>query len=366
MIKKKIKYFYKQVIKIIFIFLYGKVSTPKKVKSRLHLKIIKSLISKPKKNLKYKIYKIKNARIFTDRNENVAVIKNNIIVPEMSFQQSNGILRNAKYNSVIKNGTNSFIKKIAGRVCNLNQGASGNNFFHFIFDILPKIYILKSKINLTEINFFYVSNIKFWQIKIFNMIGIKNKKLLDSEKFNHIYANEIFSVEHPWYEKGEFQRQVKNIPRWIIDFNRKMFLKRSLKIATKKKIFLDRSSSNYNHCQIENINDIKNLLFRENFEIIQPEKKSFQNQIHIYKKASIILGAHGASFTNIIFCKPGTKIIEIIPSDHPNKKCETISKFLNLKYFRIKTKQNNSDKNYPFKIYLEKKHLKLIKKIIDL
>ena len=366
MIKKKIKYFYKQVIKIIFVFLYGKVSTPKKVKSRLNLKIIKSLISKPKTNLKYKIYKIKNARIFTDRNENVAVIKNNIIVPEMSFQQSNGILRNAKYNSVLKNGTNSFIKKIKGRVCNLNQGASGNNFFHFIFDILPKIYILKSKINLTKINFFYVSNIKFWQIKIFNMIGIKNKKLLDSEEFNHIYANEIFSVEHPWYEKGEFQRQVKNIPRWIIDFNRKIFLKRSLKIVTKKKIFLDRSSSNYNHCQIENINDIKNLLFRENFEIIQPEKKSFQNQIHIYKKASIILGAHGASFTNIIFCKPGTKIIEIIPSDHPNKKCETISKFLNLKYYRIKTKKNNSDKNYPFKIYLEKKHLKLIKKIIDL
>ena len=64
--------------------------------------------------------------------------------------------------------------------------------------------------------------------------------------------------------------------------------------------------------------------------------------------------------------KAGTKIIEIIPSDHPSKKCERISKFLNLKYFRIKTKKNNFDKNYPFKIHLEQKHLKMIQKIIDL
>ena len=78
------------------------------------------------------------------------------------------------------------------------------------------------------------------------------------------------------------------------------------------------------------------------------------------------MGAHGASFTNIIYCKSATKIIEIIPIDHPNKKCQTISKFLNLKYFRIKTKKNNLDKNYPFKIILEEKHLKQIQKIIDL
>tara|TARA_Y100000768_G_C23932347_1_gene660773 strand:+ start:109 stop:1209 length:1101 start_codon:yes stop_codon:yes gene_type:complete len=366
MIKKKIKYLYKQVIKKIFIFLYGKVSYQKKTNSRLDLKSINSLVLKPKSNLKYKIYFIKNARIFTDKNENVAIIKNNIIVPEMSFQQSHGVLKNAKFNSVIKNGTTAFVKNIKGKVCNLNQGASGNNFFHFIFDIIPKIYILKSVINISKIDFFYVSNIKLWQLKIFKFVGIKDEKLLDSEKFNHIFANEIFSVEHPWYRKGKFQKQVKNIPKWIINTNRKIFLKKSLKVNFKKKIFLDRSSSNYNHCQIENINDIKKLLLQNNFEVLQAEKKKIQNQIHIFKNANIVIGAHGASFTNIIFCKPGTKIIEIIPTDHPNKKCETISKFLKLKYYRIKTKKNNFDRNYPFKIYLEKKHLKFIKKIIDL
>ena len=76
------------------------------------------------------------------------------------------------------------------------------------------------------------------------------------------------------------------------------------------------------------------------------------------------MGAHGASLANIIFCKPRTKIIEIIPADHPNKKCERISKILKLKYFRIKTEPDNTDVNYPFKINLNKKNLKKIIKII--
>ena len=80
----------------------------------------------------------------------------------------------------------------------------------------------------------------------------------------------------------------------------------------------------------------------------------------------MVIGAHGAAFTNLIFCKPGTKVIEIIPSDHPNEKCKRISKILNLKYFRIETKPNNSDKNFPFKIILDKKTLKSIEKIINL
>ena len=85
----------------------------------------------------------------------------------------------------------------------------------------------------------------------------------------------------------------------------------------------------------------------------------------MFKNSSIVIGAHGAALANITFCKPNTKVIEIIPSDHPNRQTERISKILNLKYFRIETKPTERDTNYPFRIFLEKKDLKLIEKIID-
>ena len=76
-------------------------------------------------------------------------------------------------------------------------------------------------------------------------------------------------------------------------------------------------------------------------------------------------GAHGAAFTNIIFCKPKTKIIEIIPESHQSKKCERISAILKLNYFRIKTIDNNFNKSFPDSIFLTEKNLKKISDITD-
>ena len=365
MIKKKLKLYYKSLIRLFFKFLYGEIFLPKTTNGLIKKIDINNTLFKTFKNGKYQIYIVKNARIYTDNNENVAIIKNNLILPNISFQQAYGILRVSKYNCALVKGTPSFVKKIKGRVFNLCQGASGNNYFHFIFDIIPKIYLLSSKISLDKIDYFYIADPKNWQIKILKTLGIYENKLLSSKKHNHIIADEIYAVDHPWYTKGHIHNSVKEIPSWIITRNRKLFLKDN-KNSQRKKIFLDRSKSSYNHCQINNPGTLNRFIKKKNFKSYKPELLTFKNQIKLFNDSSIIIGAHGASLTNIIFCKPGTKIIEIIPADHPNKKCERISKILNLKYFRIKTKPDNTDSNYPFRINIEKKDLKLIEKIINL
>ena len=182
----------------------------------------------------------------------------------------------------------------------------------------------------------------------------------------HPIADKIICIDHPWYNKGYIQNEVKKIPKWVILINRKIFLNKSKKFNSFKKVFLDRSTSKFNHCKISNQSSLNNWLKKNSFGIYTPEKLSQEKQIYLFKNASTILGAHGAALTNIIFCKPGTRVVEIIPADHPNKKCERISKILKLRYFRIKTKPDNSDKNFPFKIHLNKRHLKIINDKINL
>ena len=365
MIKKKIKLYYKNFVSKTFERIHGKVVLKKNSLNMLKVLKVNDTFFKSYKNKKYNIYKLQNARIFTDNNENVSVIKNNILIPKLSFQQINGKLKHAKYNTVIKKGTPSLLKKFPGTVLNLAQGASGNNYFHFFFDIIPKIYLIKKKIRI-HINFYYVSAPKQWQIKIFKILGIQESELINSSTHKHIFADQIICLDHPWYHKGFIQDQVKKLPKWVILINRKIFLKKASKFKCSKKIFLDRSGSRFSHCQIFNQKPINKWVKKNNLIIYKPEKLPFKKQIHLFKNASVILGAHGAAFTNIIFCKPGTKIIEIIPANHPNRKCERISKILRLKYFRIVTKSDNSNKNFPFRIHLEEKHLKMIEKAINL
>ncbi len=365
MIKKKIKLYYKKIVSKTFENIHGKIFLKKNVSNLVDIFRVNDPFFRTYQNKKYHIYKVTNGRIFTDNNENVAVIKNNTLISRISFQQINGKLMNAKYNSVLKKGTPSFLKKFSGTVVNLAQGGSGNNYFHFFFDIIPKIYLIQKNIK-SKIDFYYVSKPEKWQIKIYKILGITEKKLINSLKYKHIFADKILSIDHPWYHKGNFQDQVKKVPKWVVFVNRKIFLKSAKKFKSSKKIFLDRSKSKFNHCQIFNQKTIDNWIQRNYIKIYKPEKIPLENQIYLFKNASIILGAHGAAFTNIIFCKPGTKIIEIIPSDHPSRKCERISKILKFKYFRITTKSDNTDKNFPYRIHLEKKHFKQINNAVNL
>ena len=236
MIKKKIKIYYKNLVQLFFKIIYGKILIPKNVNNLLNKEKIGHKIFRSFKNDHYNFYKIKNARIFTDNNENVAIIKNNFVLPHVSFQQVKGRLKNVKYNSVLKFGTTSFAKKIRGKVFNLCQGDSGNNYFHFIFDIIPKIYLLTTKKKLNKIDYFYLTNPKEWQIKILQTLGIKENNILSSKVNNHIIADEIYAVDHPWYDSGFVQFNLNKIPEWIINHNRKIFL-RNIKKKLLKKFF---------------------------------------------------------------------------------------------------------------------------------
>ena len=105
MIKRKIKLYYKALIQLFFKFLYGKILVPKNFKNLLDQQKIDNPLFKTYANKSYHLYKVTNARIFTDNNENVAIIKDNFILPKISFQQVNGRLKSVKQNSVIKKGT---------------------------------------------------------------------------------------------------------------------------------------------------------------------------------------------------------------------------------------------------------------------
>ena len=77
---------------------------------------------------KYQIYEIEKGRIYTDTVENVAIIKDNTIIPNISYQQIYGELKTSKFNKVLKTGTPRIKKNFKGTVFSMLQGASGNNY----------------------------------------------------------------------------------------------------------------------------------------------------------------------------------------------------------------------------------------------
>ena len=47
------------------------------------------------------------------------------------------------------------------------------------------------------------------------------------------------------------------------------------------------------------------------FQSLTLSKLSFIEQVKIFNSAETVVGLHGAGFANLVFCKPGTKVLEL-------------------------------------------------------
>ena len=361
-IKKKLSFLYKSLIKLLFIIIYGKITFCKNPENEKKISIeeVKDENLKGPDNIRYLIYRIKNGRIFNDFVENVAIISGNKIVNKVSYQQVNGELKDANHNSVLYKGTPYLKKKINGNVLTLTQGASGHkNYFHWLYDILPKINICFKNYNSKEIDYFYLSNLEKYQKSTLQILDYDNIKIIDSNKNRHIQANEVICSEHPWYKKGFILKEAKKLPEWVVKWINDSFINHGKQFNCNEKIFIDRSESAFSHCQFVNNKEIINFLENEGFTSYKVGQLSFQEQVYLFSNAKVIIGAQGAAFANLAFCKKNTKILEIKPKKHPNFVDQHISKIKELDFNLIETDELK-DKDKKGDIFLNTRDLKKI------
>jgi len=342
-IKKIFQKIFKLFFQKLFILIYGKVlfeKNPNFINKSSIIKLNKVIID----NYDYNCFEIKEGRIYTDLVENVAVISNNILLPKVCVQKINGELKNEIDNICLKKGTPRIKIKKNGKLLSLIQDASENNFSHWLLDILPRLEIFRQTNSIEKIDYFLLPELKYsFHHETLKILKIPFNKILSDKQNRHIEADILFVTDHPWYKKGNVHDEMINIPEWIIYWLKKKFLDHAeYKVLSNKKIYIDRSDSLFNHCQIINSDEVWNFLKNKGFTKIKLTEISFKNQIGLFNSANTIVGAHGAGLTNLIFSKSNTNIIELAPENHPNKVFQRISKINNLNYKKIVSKSLKS------------------------
>lgn len=58
------------------------------------------------------------------------------------------------------------------------------------------------------------------------------------------------------------------------------------------------------------------MLETYDFTIVEDQSRTLSEQVSIYNQASFIMGPHGASFSNIIWCEPGTHLFELFSPNY--------------------------------------------------
>ncbi|MEL6438742.1 MAG: tetratricopeptide repeat protein [Cyanobacteria bacterium J06621_8] len=219
------------------------------------------------------------------------------------------------------------IEKIEGKVA-LLSGLAGHVYYHWMFDILPRLELLRlSEIPLQEIDWFVVNSLgKPFQKETLALLGIPTEKIIESDLHSHLQATEMIVPSFPGY--------LDWVPQGTIKFLRQTFLPQiSLLPSNRQKIYVSRARAK--NRQLINESEVREFLTSQGFQTVFLEEMSVLEQVALFNNAEVIVAPHGSGLTNIVFCSPQTKVVELFSPNYLRTDYWMISQQLQLQHYYL-------------------------------
>jgi len=253
---------------------------------------------------------IRNGRIFCADPNNIAVIsEDNYLLEEVSYQWRAYTVSNAQENRVFSVKGFPQPKKFKGRVFSLLSGwAARNYYYHWVFETLPKLHILKASGQLEKVDYFLVPGMAFrYQREYLAHFGISSDKIINEEDVHHIQADELMVTSHV--------KLYDHHPKWICDFLYDSFSRQYKTDSPQKLVYIARGDAARSR-RVENELQLIEMLKGYGFEAYYLSKLSLQDQVVLFNSARVVVGAHGGGLSNYVYCRPGTKVLEFYPDQY--------------------------------------------------
>jgi len=214
-------------------------------------------------------------------------------------------------------------QRLRGRTLNLGGLWADGNFFHWMMDAIPIAELYRqafrdwSGLDHILMPDLLTPTTRFIETKL----GLPDEKIVRLSYRDHYRCDELLVP-------SLFMRQNVCLP-WITEFHRRTLGHVPGDGTTR--LFIGRRGTR----MIENHHEIMPLLKSEGFEEASEEIGRLRNQL---ASATHIIGVHGAAMTNLVYARPGARLLELIPSSNPWPCFRTLAAGVGLDYAAISGK----------------------------
>jgi len=235
---------------------------------------------------------------------------------------------NCAPHDIFKQETLPPIEPIDGTVAVLT-GLSGNVYFHWMVDILPRIALLsQAGIDLKTLNGIWINGVSQpFQQETLNLLGISTEKVIASDNHPHIEAQQLIVPSFAGY--------LGWLPPWGLTFLRETFLPPLLNKnkSYPERIYIRRHQAR--HRRVLNEQAVIDYLTTRGFVPVSLEELSFSEQLNWFASAQAIVAPHGSGLTNLVFCSAPTKVIELFSPHYIRHYFWLISQQLQLEHYYL-------------------------------
>lgn len=92
------------------------------------------------------------------------------------------------------------------------------------------------------------------------------------------------------------------------------------------------SRSRWGRRNVRNEDDVRRVVASFGLEILEDVPRSVDEQMRLFREASLIVSPHGSALANLVWCAPGTRVIELFSRSYTVKHFAYISHLLHLNY----------------------------------
>jgi capsular polysaccharide biosynthesis protein len=177
---------------------------------------------------------------------------------------------------------------------------NGNNFFHWMLECLPRLAALEDYVPLFD-GVVIPPNPQPFHYESLAALGVGRDRLIEAFPKLHFKLEHLFATDYSARD---------NTPPWLHLWYKDKFIRPlNLQANAGRKIYISRADASYR--TISNSDEVHAMVSALGFEVVALSRMSFIDQAKLFYTSDVIVGEHGAGLANLVFCRKGSRVIEI-------------------------------------------------------
>lgn len=212
---------------------------------------------------------------------------------------------------------------LPGASVTLAAMAADSNYFHFLLNSVARLVYVAAMPELSPQYYVVSGAVTDFTADTFALFGISRDRLRGIEEGRVIRPERLVApplVHHPFV-----------VPAHVCEFIRSQVLAHvPAPSGARRRIMIDRSDATSR--RIVNFTELQPVLEEFNIELVRLKGRPVREQAQVFRDAELVIANHGAALTNLVFCDPGTRVLQVLAPGMMEREYRTICQHRGLRH----------------------------------